>query len=782
MSHYDFRSLSPYEFEDLARDLLQKELGSYLESFKRGRDKGIDLRAPGTVVQCKHYVDSGYAKLLSHLKNIECAKVRRLAPKRYILATSVGLTPDNKDQLAELLAPYCNGPQDIFGAGDLNNLLGRYPEVEKSHFKLWLTSSEVLRTLLTSDLYNETLAERRRIEQRLRLYVQHNSYFEAAELLEHHNYCIIAGQPGIGKTTLAEALTVAHLGQGYEVVVLSDDIRDAFRAYDGSRPQLFVYDDFLGTTALEATLHKNEDVSLIRLVEHVQRTPDCRLILTTRELVLNQAKATHEKLAASNIDVARCTITVTSYTPLQRAAILHNHVWFSSLPSEYKRALLRDRSYRRILAHKNYIPRIIEWMTAPSIVAKVKPDEYVARFLEYLDHPHDLWRHAFEQQLSERARHLLCVVATMPVILISDLEPAFQAYRASVCQEYGIPRSPSDFRQAIRELEEAFLAVEQVTIGKAADAIVRVHHPSVTDFLEAHLQSSPRELGRLAQTATAFEQLGRVWAMLRASKVGLSEPLLESVWGCAERLLDAPAVRVERNAIADLVERETGPHYYRVSGTPESRLRFLHSMASEVPCVVGARVMAAQGAAYYASLQADRRVDSETARLLLESLSTRPVEIGVSLDELRSVVKAQLLDDFAGVDDLECLGSLAVQNPGAFSEGERCAIEVDIGKLVRDIAEDGGSSSDTLEALVAAVESIRDSLDIDVRDSLERLDERLREIEAEKEEHADFDYDSMRDAALDSEQEERAIDAMFEVFAEEEDVAEASERDDHSEE
>src|SRR4051794_28264269 len=57
MADYDFHQLSPRDLERLARDLLQAELGVTLESFKTGRDSGIDLRYAATnqniIVQCK---------------------------------------------------------------------------------------------------------------------------------------------------------------------------------------------------------------------------------------------------------------------------------------------------------------------------------------------------------------------------------------------------------------------------------------------------------------------------------------------------------------------------------------------------------------------------------------------------------------------------------------------------------------------------------------------------------------------------------------------------------
>ena len=73
MPDYDFRQLSPIDFEILVRDVLQVKLGVILENFKAGKDQGIDLRYCATknetlVVQCKHYAESGYAPLLRDLK------------------------------------------------------------------------------------------------------------------------------------------------------------------------------------------------------------------------------------------------------------------------------------------------------------------------------------------------------------------------------------------------------------------------------------------------------------------------------------------------------------------------------------------------------------------------------------------------------------------------------------------------------------------------------------------------------------------------------------------
>jgi hypothetical protein len=195
MPKYSFQSLSDADFEELVRDLLQQELGMRLEAFTSGRDGGIDLRysrsgGSALIVQCKHYERSGFAKLKSVLLREELPKVRLLSPERYILCTSVGLTPDNKEDLLRLLAPFCHSTSDILGREDLNNLLACYPKIETNHHKLWLTSVPVLEKVLHAATFFQIGVERSEIERKLSIYVQTPAYDEALDVLDKYNYCI----------------------------------------------------------------------------------------------------------------------------------------------------------------------------------------------------------------------------------------------------------------------------------------------------------------------------------------------------------------------------------------------------------------------------------------------------------------------------------------------------------------------------------------------------------------------------------------------------------------
>lgn len=401
MPNYDFQSLSSYDFELLARDLLQEELRVRLESFAKGLDGGIDFRFRDRhgdlVVQCKHYAN--YDDLHRVLKRDEVPKVHRLKPARYILAVSTPLTPHRKEDLLILFSPYCRAPSDIFGREDLNNLLGLHSAIERQNFKLWLTSESVLTRVLHGGIWGDADLTLQRIRQRTSRYVPNPSFNRAKQKLDTHHYCIIAGIPGIGKTTLAEILLIDYVDRhGYQVIRIANDLSEIKAVKHPERRQIFYFDDFLGTKALDK-LQKNEDHRLMELIEEAAANRNWRFVLTPREYILNAAKIRYEALAHPPVDLTPCIIELADYTRPIRAKILYNHIFFSDLPRPYKRTLLENRRYEQILGHQNYNPRIIDHMTQARNVAHLVATAYFDNFLENLANPARIWDHAFRNQL-----------------------------------------------------------------------------------------------------------------------------------------------------------------------------------------------------------------------------------------------------------------------------------------------------------------------------------------------------------------------------------------------
>lgn len=316
MLNYDFRILQPSEFECFSRDLLQAREKLFIESFADGRDKGIDLRFAYSkdktcIVQCKRYKE--WNELRGKLKD-ELEKVKRLKPQRYIITTSVDLTVSQKDEIVTLFHPYIIATADVLGRKDLNNILEQYSYIEKNYHKLWLASTNVLNTIINSATLNWSAFELEKIEKDIRLYVENESLNKALKILKENHYVIISGIPGIGKTTLARMLVYTILAQGYEeFVYVTDDMDNAAKMFNKEKRQIFFFDDFLGSNSFVQQSISFEN-KLVTFIEKVIKSKNKLFVLSTREYVLSEAKAYYEKLAMSNIDIAKCTIELEYYT------------------------------------------------------------------------------------------------------------------------------------------------------------------------------------------------------------------------------------------------------------------------------------------------------------------------------------------------------------------------------------------------------------------------------------------------------------------------------------
>ncbi|MBD3815724.1 MAG: restriction endonuclease, partial [Halothiobacillus sp.] len=425
---YDFRTLSPLDFEELVRDLLQAEFGLFFESFGPGRDLGIDFRfatAEGVaVVQAKHYANAR-ADALVRAARTENDKVGLLKPERYIFATSVSLTPMLKSKLQNAMPSAPLEQQDVLGRADLNNLLGRHADVHKKHFKLWLASTEVLERILHSGVYNRTQAEMDVIKAMVPKFVQNDSVSEAEAILQENGALIIAGEPGVGKSTLARMLVWLHAEQGWKISVI-DDISEAFAITGEDEKRLVFFDDFLGQIQLSPDLIRRTDQRFPPFLEKIRTNKKIRFVLTTRDYILRQAQAQSSRLSAAKVNAAQFTLSVGHYTRAARAQILFNHIYFADISLDERRSLLKDDFFLEIIDHRNFNPRLIDLLTSAEYVSIAeRPIRETVRHV--LDNPHELWEKPYRNHFTGEARGLmLALFFNESRVSLQALEGAFQ--------------------------------------------------------------------------------------------------------------------------------------------------------------------------------------------------------------------------------------------------------------------------------------------------------------------------------------------------------------------
>lgn len=484
MHDYDFKSLNDKEFETLCIDLLSETYESRFERFKAGKDQGVDGRffsndKKESILQCKHWANTPNSTLIRSLKNKELPKVEALSPERYIVATSNHLSRKEKQEIMRDMHPFIKSESDIFGNEDLNDLIRNNESIEKRHYKLWMRSTNVIETILNKTTHERSEFVLKEIEENSHLYATTENHNKAIEILEEKNAIIITGEPGVGKTSLSEQMALQYIRLGYDFNCISDEIEEAEKVYRKEEKQIFYFDDFLGRNYLEA-IDGNKPSRISTFIRRISKENNKKFILTSRSTILNQGKILSDEFDNTKIKKNEFELRISESPRIDKAKILYNHVWHSSLGEPYIEEIYKDKKYKKIIDHKNFNPRLISFILDSDRADTTSPEEYWEFIDSSLKNPSQIWSHAFDAQLDDYSRSLvLLVTLNRNRIAETQLSTAFQKLITGPNSIKG--KGSGDFNINIRHLCGSFL---QRTISSSTkESYIDLFNPSIGDFV-----------------------------------------------------------------------------------------------------------------------------------------------------------------------------------------------------------------------------------------------------------------------------------------------------------
>ncbi|MDP2329058.1 MAG: restriction endonuclease [Dehalococcoidia bacterium] len=766
---YRLLEITDVEFEEVIGDLLSAELGVRFERFTRGRDRGIDLRYLGAddnavIAQCKQWNADSFPRLLRELRKVERPKVERLNPSRYLLATTVRMTPGRKEEILKVLQPWLDSPADIYGPDDIESLLRKHDDVVRKHLKLWLTSTEVLDAVTHADVVQATAGVTERLSRQIRLWVPNPSFDRASRVLDEFGVCVISGTPGIGKTMLAEILLAGYQALGYEPVAVSDDINEGNRLWREGRKQLFYYDDFLGAISYgELRLNKNEDNRLSAFIERVVRSDNKKMVLTTREYILREAQTRFERIAQSSLLDAKCIISLSDYTTSIRARILYNHLFFSDIPAESIRRLIETGSHWKIIRHRNYSPRLVEHMTEARRLRGTSAEDFPKVFLETLDNPTRLWGHVHET-LGSDARALLLAIASLPNdVFLDDVRRVTESLLAEKFDTM-------EFQRALRTLEGTFIEIAPARDdGKGSGRIVTAHDPSVLDYLRGYLRGNVEEARRVLARAVFFEQCEILHDEVEAAIPNADIARRASDLISSESVLTRQ-IRYENGPVV----REHRPIRF------EDRTMFLCQLAAEHNSAA-LTVLARSALQARMAMWSAGRGDRDAALDFLRRYRTLGI-LPVAAEDIERGAFQFISAGLASTEDFDRLVRLSEARPELFFETPltnwadefRSFLLDEEDFLLHDLTD-----VDWLSQVSYEIVKVAKALDVDVATLEERLEQRTRELEEAEEGHDEdanepeskdededaVDFEEVREATRQRDMTDSEIQEMFEALA-----------------
>ncbi len=511
MPDYDFQNLlEPMEFQDLVCDIVQLRDSIFLETYREGRDSGIDGsytdNTKKIIVQAKRY-QQDFKKLYYDLQHIELPKVIKLKPDRYILGVSLDFEPEQKEKIVSLFEGYITNTRDILSRKDINRLLREpaYKRIVLAYTKLWIPNLPVFEKTLKESvnraIYKESAEELKEALRTSKVFVQTRIYRKALHAWSRNNVIIISGEPGVGKTTMAYLLALAYLQpDNLEGFIWANSLNDVYTLWEEEQKQVIILDDFWGSVFNDDYTRRNDENRLDKLIKRIiELNGKKRLVLTTREYILQQGLFRHPALKET-LDRFALICTMDDYGEDEKASILFRHLYASNLEYEYVAYLFRNCDW--IIKHDNYNPRVLAIFLDKGLDKEYSPQEYLKKLRNYFDSPGSFWKSIFID-LSREAQivAILLLISSTPMSF-SDMNRCYEKYMH--CNPY--QTTVKNLSNILIELEKTLIKSFS-NLGKE-EILLKFSFPAVQDFLYQYIEENSEQcIPLILQCCTFYNQL-----------------------------------------------------------------------------------------------------------------------------------------------------------------------------------------------------------------------------------------------------------------------------------
>lgn len=511
---YNYSDLSDVEFEYLAHDVMEKRLGVSLHRFGKGCDGGIDLtddvKSKNIIVQVKHYIKTPFAGLLTSLKK-EVAKANKNNPKQYYVVCSCTLTPENTVSIFNLFKSYMISSHNIVSITDIDDYLNKTEnhDIVKRHYKLWLSSTNLLSDIVAKDVFIDSQALLCKVRKQSKLYVETEAYRQALDRLLKRRILMLIGAPGVGKTITSEMLVLYFADKDYMVRYTTDgeNLSGLKRSLSENPEQkeIILLDDCLGQCYFN--MQETQENQLISLARYVNMSPNKILLMNSRVTIYREAqdKSPEFYKEIENGDLKVQIVDMTNISAIEKAKIFYNHLYFSNLPRPYFENIKIGNGYKAIIFHANFSPRIIEYVTMRSIENKVSASDYFTYTKAALDSPEDMWNNEFYRRLQPVDRMLLTTLYSLTDTLIES-DMLKRCFNRRISISFNIDNSTNNWDISSNRLIESFIQV----FSENGISKIGVINPSVNDFLRAHFTENSPERKELEKAVVSIKQAFRL--------------------------------------------------------------------------------------------------------------------------------------------------------------------------------------------------------------------------------------------------------------------------------
>ena len=382
---FDLHKLGWKSFQGLVGCIFDEVMGQTFKQFSDGPDEGRDGAFHGQwtpqngevlsgtfTIQCKH--TSNINKTLTKsVIDEELPKIKRLSTKglvdNYIFVTNHTITSEKEQDAKKCFEGAGAKYACVYGPEWVNTKIVENPKLRRLIPRLYGLGD--LTQIVTHQAYLQASAVLDDLVPDLQCFVSTDAYKKSARALNRHRAVLLLGEPGSGKTTIANLLALSAADEWNLQTVILSGPEDLDHLFNPADPGQFLWvDDAFGATQYDPTRAQEWNQRLKKLKAAIKQ--GTRLVFTSRDYIFNAAKNDLTLPLVEFFEDNQIIIKVEELTVNERQMILYNHLKCGTQPKIFRKRV--KPWLEKAAATQRFLPEVARRFANPKYTKGMSPN------------------------------------------------------------------------------------------------------------------------------------------------------------------------------------------------------------------------------------------------------------------------------------------------------------------------------------------------------------------------------------------------------------------------
>ena len=327
------------------------------------------------------------------------------------------------------------------------------------------------------------------LQDDLSTFVVTEAYRNAANAIEKHGFCLLLGEPAVGKSVISAALAISALDNWNSLVIRAEGAEDVCRHWNPGEPsQFFWVDDAFGSVRHDMAFTDSWVRRLPKVMAAIRA--GAKIILTSRDYIYREARGFLKEYAYPLLRENQVVIEVANLTRAERHQILYNHVRLGDQDTATRRAL---KPYLQTAADEQpFWPEVARRIGKRAFTQNLQINQQSV--IDFMTHPNSYLGDIYQSLPADHVGALAMVYRSGGLAVPLDLSPGGTRELLEL-----VGATPDGVSRSLKALEETFLRRGPKLGSADSQQYWTFRHPTLREGYAVHIARDPNLLRTFVQ-------------------------------------------------------------------------------------------------------------------------------------------------------------------------------------------------------------------------------------------------------------------------------------------